>query len=172
LVRASAGIANGCRAGLSLAQALEKVAAETPRPLANELGRVSRYYRGGMKIQDALRRAQERLDIEPFTVFASASIVALEQGGNLTAALEKISQGLQEMQRLDRKLEADSASGRKLANLLSLFPIFFLGLFTLLDPVSMNLLYSTLLGNLILLGVGMIVLAAHKWCMTILDVDF
>ena len=76
------------------------------------------------------------------------------------------------MQRLERKLEADSASGRKLAPLLALFPLFFLGLFTLMDPVSMNLLYTTLIGNLVLLLVGFIVFVAFKWCMFILNKDF
>lgn len=50
LVRASMGVANSCRAGLALAQAFEKVAAETPYPLSNELIRIVRYYKGGSRI--------------------------------------------------------------------------------------------------------------------------
>lgn len=172
LVRATVGIANGCRAGLSLASSIEKVAAETPKPLADELTRIVRYHKGGTRIQDALREVQNRLNLESFTVFASSAVVSLEQGGNVSFALEKISEGLQEMQRLERKLEADTASGRKLAMMLSLFPLFFLGLFTLMDPVSMNLLYTTLLGNLVLCFVGFIVFVAFRWCMAILDLDF
>lgn len=172
LVRATTGIANGCRAGLSLAQSIDKVSQETHQPLASELTRIVRYYKGGSRIQDAIREVQERLQLESFSVFASSAIVSLEQGGNISFALEKISEGLQEMQRLERKLEADSASGRKLALMLSLFPLFFLGLFTLLDPVAMTLLYTTLIGNLVLLLVGGIVLVAFKWCMAILNKDF
>ncbi|MGE0755660.1 MAG: type II secretion system F family protein [Pirellulaceae bacterium] len=172
LVRATVGIANGCRAGLSLLQSIEKAAQESPPPLADELTRIVRYCRGGIRIQDALRETQLRLDLEAFTVFASAAIVSVEQGGNLTLALEKISEGLQEMQRLERKLEADSASGRKLALVLGVFPIFFLAGFTLLDPVSMGLLYSTFVGNVILCLVGCIVFGAFKWCQAILNLDF
>lgn len=172
LVRATVGIANGCRAGLSLPQSIDKVAGETAKPLADELVRIVRFHKGGSRIQDALREVQQRLDLEAFTVFASSAIVSLEQGGNISHALDRISEGLQEMQRLERKLEADSASGRKLATLLALFPLFFLGLFTLMDPVSMNLLYTTLIGNLVLLLVGFIVFVAFKWCMFILNKDF
>lgn len=171
LVRASMGVANSCRAGLSLAQAFEKVAAETPYPLSNELIRIVRYYRGGSRIQDALREVQKRLDLESFTVFASSVIVSLEQGGNIAAALEDISKGLQEMQRLEMKLESDTASGRLLAIILSSFPVCFLILFSILDPASMNLLYGTLIGNLVLVLVGAIVFISFKWCMAILDVD-
>jgi len=172
LVRASMGIANGCRAGLSLSQSIEKVSEETPFPLSQELTRIVRYYKGGSRIQESLREVQLRLNLESFTVFASSAIVSLEQGGNIAMALEKISEGLQEMQRLERKLEADSASGRRLALVLGLFPVAFLIMFTLMDPVSMNLLYSTLLGNLILCGVGLIVYIAFRWCVAILDLDF
>ena len=172
LVRASMGVANSCRAGLALAQAFEKVAEETPYPLSNELVLIVRYYKGGSRIQEALRAVQKRLNLESFTVFASSVIVSLEQGGNIAKALEDISKGLQEMQRLERKLESDTASGRMLAIILSSFPIFFLGIFSLLDPASMNLLYSTLIGNLVLVLVGGIVFVSFKWCMAILEVDF
>jgi tight adherence protein B len=172
LVRASMGIANGCRAGLSLPQSIEKIADETPFPLSQELTRIVRYYKGGSRIQESLREVQLRLNLESFTVFASSAIVSLEQGGNIAMALEKISDGLQEMQRLERKLEADSASGRRLALVLGLFPLFFLIMFTLMDPVSMGLLYSTLVGNLILCAVGALVFFAFRWCMAILDLNF
>jgi tight adherence protein B len=172
LVRASTGIANGCRAGLSLPQSIEKVAGETPFPLNQELTRIVRYYKGGSRIQDALREVQARLNLESFTIFASSAVVSLEQGGNIALALERISEGLQEMQRLERKLEADSASGKRLALVLGLFPVGFLILFTMLDPASMTLLYTTLLGNLILCGVGFIVYIAFRWCLVILDLDF
>ena len=111
LVRATVGIANGCRAGMALSQSIEKVAGDTPKPLGDELARIVRHCRAGVRVQEALRESRERLALEAFTVFSSSAIVAVEQGGNITLALEKISESLQETQRLERKLEADSASG-------------------------------------------------------------
>ncbi len=172
LVRASAGLANTTRAGMALAQGMEKVAADTPYPMGLELKRIVRDYKAGRPLTQSLRETQERLNLESFTVFASAVIVALERGGKITFALERISEGLLEMQRLDRKLEADSAAGRKMAAVLAMFPAFFLAAFTVLDPGSTNLLYTTLLGQFILLIIGAIVFAAIKWCMWILDKDF
>ena len=172
LVRASTGVANACRAGMGLPEGIKKVAFESPYPLAGELKRIVRDYEGGRPIQKALREVQHRLNLEAFTIFASSIIVALEKGGNVTFALERISEGLQEMQRLDRKLEADSASGRKLATVLSIFPVGFLLLFTLLDPSTTSLLYTTFWGNLVLLAIGLLIFIAAKWCMAILDLDF
>ncbi len=172
LVRAAVGLANASRAGLALAQGLETVAAETPEPMATELRRVVLDYRSGRPLGDALREVQQRLNLESFTIFTSAVLVCLERGGRVTFALERISEGLQELQRLERKLEADSAAGRKLALFLGLFPIFFMVGFTLLDPVSMGYLYNTFIGQIILFVIGVMVFVAVKWCMHILDVDF
>lgn len=172
LVRAATGVANACRAGLSLPQAMEKVALETAPPLSRELRRIVRDYKAGRPLPQAIREVQYRLALEPFNIFASTIIVALEKGGNVTYALERISSGLQEMQRLERKLEADSASGRRLATLLAIFPVAFLLLFTLLDPVATGRMYTTLPGNLVLVTIGLIVYVAAKWCQSILDLDF
>ncbi|QDV66467.1 Bacterial type II secretion system protein F domain protein [Rosistilla carotiformis] len=172
LVRATVGVANGCRAGLGLPQAIEKVAFDTQAPLANELKRITRDYRAGRPLQDAIREVKERLDLDAFTTFASAMTVTLEKGGNVAMALDRISQGLQESQRLERKLEADTAAGRKMALILSLFPIGFLGLFYMLDPISMAVLFGTLMGQLVLLVVLVIVYVSWEWCLRILDIDF
>lgn len=172
LVRATMGVANGCRAGLGLPQAIEKVAFDTKQPLATELKRITRDYRAGRPLQEAIREVQERLDVEAFTTFASAVIVTLQKGGNISSSLERISHGLQETQRLERKLEADSAAGKRMALILSLFPIIFLGLFYMLDPVSMGILFGTLLGQFVILAVLVIVYVSWVWCLRILDLDF
>ena len=90
----------------------------------------------------------------------------------LTLVLERISADLQELQRLEGKLEADTAAGRKLTFTLGAFPLFFLAGFTLLDPTSMSFLYNTILGQLVLLGVGAIVYFSCRWCLRILTIDF
>ena len=172
LVRASVGVANGCRAGMSLEKSIEKILPDTRQPLANELRRIVRDYKGGATLEQSLRETQNRLNLEAFTVFASSIIVARKRGGDITFALERISHGLQEMQRLDGKLESESASGRKLAMVLSAFPVVFLALFSLLDPQSTGLLYTTLIGQIILVIIGAMVYFAAKWCFAILNMDF
>lgn len=172
MVRASAAMANAARAGLSLPKGIKSVAADTPPPLQQELQAISNSYDSGLPPKATLRAVEKKLDIEAFTVFAAAILVCLERGGNVTFALDRISVGLQEMQRLERKLEADTAAGRKLATLLALFPLFFLMGFLLLDPQATGLLFETLPGQLVLLGVGVVVYFSVRWCMQILDIDF
>ncbi len=172
MVRASASLANSARAGLSLPQGLEVVAADTPQPLQGEFKSIVHNYRGGMPLREALRRVERKLDIEAFTIFTSAILVCLDRGGDIMFALDRISTGLQDMQRLERKLEADSASGRQMATVLAVFPLFFLVMFAVLDPLSTSFLFETLPGQLVLLIVGATVYLAVRWCMRILTMDF
>lgn len=172
MVRAAATMANSSRAGLGLAQGLENAARETPQPLRAELKRIVHNYHGGMPLAQALTEVERRLDLEAFTMFSSALIICLERGGRVTFALDRICDGLQELQRLERKMEADTAAGRKLATILALFPLFFLIMFALLDPLSTQFLFSKIIGQFVLLAVGVTVYVSVRWCMYILTVDF
>lgn len=172
LVRAVVGLANAARAGVSLPQGLEIVAADTPEPLAAELRRIVSDYQAGRPLPTTLRETAERLSLEPFSIFVNSILVCLERGGKVTFALERIAEGLQELQRLERKLEADTANGRRVALLMGLFPLFFLAGFTMLDPQSMGYLYTTFVGQLVLLGVGALVFFSVLWCKKIMSLDF
>ena len=172
MVRASVALANASRAGLSLPQGLDLVAKEAAEPLATEFRRITSAFHAGQPLSDALGDVRQRLNLEVFNVFTSAVLVCMERGGKISHALERISEDLQELQRLERKLEADTASGRRLTLLLAAFPFVFLIGFTLLDPVMMGDLYYTLLGQIVLFGVGGLVYFAVRWCIWILDIDF
>lgn len=171
MVSAVTGLANATRAGLSLAQGIENVAAETPEPLAAELNRIVRDYQGGRPLAATLKDARDRLQQDGFTLFASALLVSLERGGRITDALERIGHSLQENQRLERKLQSETESGRKVVVILAIFPVVFLGLFYFLNPEGTALLFTTLLGQLVLLVVIGMVYFAVQWARRILTLD-
>jgi len=172
MVQATVAMANSARAGLSQAQGLELVAQESADPLAKEFKRIVHDYHAGRPMADALTETQTRLKLESFDVFCSVVLLCMERGGKVSDALERISQSLMERQRLERKLEADTASGRRMALLLGAFPIVFLAGFTVLDPAMMSYMYTTLAGQLVLLLCGVMVYISVRWCMSILAIDF
>ena len=72
--------------------------------------------------------------------------MSLERGGRITDALERISHSLQETQRIERKLEVDTASGKKVVYILTGFPFFFLGLSYFMNPDGTATVFQSLLG--------------------------
>ena len=171
LVGGTTSLANACRAGLSLAQGLETVSSEVPQPLATEFQRIVSEYQHGRSLSEAITTTKERLRLDSFTVFASAVCVSLQRGGRITESLERIGSTLQENQRIERKLEAETASGRKVVVLLALFPFVFLGGFYLMHPEGTVLVFQSLIGQFVLLAVIGLVVASVAWSNRILAIE-
>lgn len=171
MVGASVTLANSARAGLTLAQGLEGLSKEAPEPIASEFRRLVREYQRGRPLPEAIRDAKDRLNLDGFTLFASAILTCLERGGRVTDALERISASLQENQRLERKLEADTASGRKVILILGAFPLLFLAFFFLMDPELVRLLFHTIIGQIVLLAIGLLVYGSVRWAQRIVTLE-
>lgn len=171
MVAATIALANTSRAGLSLAQGLETVGKETPEPLASEIRRVIREYKHGRPLAESLRAAKDRLNIDSFTLFAAAVLVSLERGGRITDALERISHSLQETQRIERKLEVDTASGKKVVYILTAFPFFFLGLSYFMNPEGTKLVFQSWTGQAVLLVIIGLCYFSFRWSQKILTIE-
>lgn len=171
MVSASSGLSNAVRAGLSLAQGLEAVSEETPEPLVFEFRRIVFEWKCGRSLADSIHDIKQRLELDSFTLFSLAIGACLERGGKITEALERIASSLAENQRLERKLEADTASGRKIVIVLGIFPFLFLAAFMAMDPVMTGVLFTSFVGQLVLLAVIAVVYFAVRWCMRILTAD-
>jgi tight adherence protein B len=171
LVPASTNFANAVRAVLSPAKALDSILPETPEPLARFFRRIMSDYQGGRPFAEALREVQQRVDLEAFTLFSSAILVCLERGGNLAEVLDRISKSLQENQRLERKRDADTASGAKTVRILAIMPFAFLFMFYAADPVGTGLIFTTTLGQVIFIIVLVLDYIAVRIARRILRLD-
>jgi tight adherence protein B len=171
LVSGTTALANACRAGLSLAQGLESVGSEVSQPLSSELQRIVNEYQHGRSLAEAITTTKDRLQLDCFTLFASALCVSLGRGGRITESLERIGETLQENQRVERKLESETASGRKVVILLALFPFVFLGGFYLMHPEGTSMVFQSLLGQLVLLVVIALVFVSVWWSNRILSIE-
>jgi tight adherence protein B len=171
MVGASILLANATRAGLALAQGLETVANESPEPLASEFRRLVHEYQRGRPLSEALRDAKVRLNLDGFTLLVNAVLTCLERGGKVTEALERISRSLQENQRLERKIEADTASGRLVVIMLGIFPFGFMLLFYFLAPDAVGLLFTTIIGQILVVLIAVMVYVSVKWAKKILTID-
>lgn len=142
------------RAGRSLAQAIEDVAEKLSGPVAQEFGVISGEYRlGGASVEEALRRTRDRLNVENFTMVSSALIINCERGGEVLTMLERISASIREISRLQKKIVSEMAEVRAQQKIvLTMTPIFGT-LICLADPSIPDILFHTLMGNILLVFV-------------------
>ncbi|QDV22321.1 type II secretion system F family protein [Aureliella helgolandensis] len=171
MVQCAVALANSVRAGQSLSDGLETVSDELPQPLALELKQIVAEYHHGRPLAEALQEAKRRLKIDSFSLFVSAIVVNLDRGGKVTESLERISRSLQENQRIERKLQAETASGWRVVLILAAFPLLFLGGFYVLHPEGTSMVFQTLIGQGVLLCVMGLVFVSVWWSRKILTMD-
>lgn len=171
LVGASEALANTTRAGLSLAQGLEAVEKDAPRPLADEIKMILYDFNHGLPLPKAIERTKDRLQHDSFTLLAASLLTSLERGGKISEALDRISYSLKEMQRVERKMEADTAGGKSVLVILSIFPMLFLLLFLFIYPEGTMELFGSLIGQAVLLVIIILVYISVTWGQRILSIE-
>lgn len=159
------------RAGLSIPQALELLAVESPKPISQEFTQISGAYKLGKPLERTLTEAKDDLKSENFVLFAAALLASRESGGRLNETVERISQSVVELQRLERKVRAETAQARKSAVYMAIVPAILLVVYYFVDPQNTELLFVTLPGQIILSTAGMLNLIAYLWALKILNAD-
>ncbi len=170
LVGASRGLADGVRSGLGLAKAIEATAAETELPLRHTLRRIYLQYSRGKPLPEAIADAKLDLNHDSFTLLANALLVSLEKGGQITTALERISVSLTENQRLERKIDSETASGQAVVATLAIFPVAFVGVFFLVDRDGMTQVFTNFYGQVLIAAVVIVVYFAIMWSKKIMKI--
>ncbi|MBS0265856.1 MAG: type II secretion system F family protein [Planctomycetes bacterium] len=171
---ASACFSLGCavRAGLALPEAITRQSRELPQPLAQEFRIISQAYGRGQPLRRALEEARDKLALEPFSLFVMVLSAALERGGPLDESLARIAGSIFETQRVERKLEIETASGRKSISTLACFPFLFLGGSWFFVPSMINVLFETIWGQWALAAIALLVGVAFVWGNAILNRRF
>ncbi len=84
------GLAHAARAGRGLANVLELAAADTPAPLADEIGLAVRRLRMGVGIEAAFEDLPERTGLASMQVFVAALAAHDRTGCDLVASLDRV----------------------------------------------------------------------------------
>jgi tight adherence protein B len=164
-------LASAVKAGLSLSQALEILAAQCPQPIQSEFQQMMGEYKLGKPLERVLIEAKGRLRSENFALFAAALLAAHESGGRLNETVERIAQSVLELERLERKVLSETAQARKSAVYMAIAPLFILTVYWFVDPVNTRLLFTQLAGQ-VLLGIAAVLdVTAYLWARMILRPD-
>ncbi|MBN1596436.1 type II secretion system F family protein, partial [candidate division FCPU426 bacterium] len=148
-------ISNSLRAGLSVAQALEVAAKETPLPLGREFQEVVRDTRLGLSPEDALEKMCKRWRHQDVELFVVAAGVSLKTGGNLAEVAGRMVETIRERFRLRDRIATLTAQGKMSGWIVGLLPLALLLFLTLLDPDLMSGFFHHPLG-MVLLGAGLV----------------
>ena len=171
LADAMVTLSNAVKAGLSLAQSLDILADQCPQPIAGEFRQMVTEYNLGKPLERTLQEAKERLRSENFSLFAAAMLASHESGGRLNETVERIASSVLEMQRLERKVQTETAQARKSAVYMAIVPPVMLVVWYFVDPVNTTLLFTEVFGHVLLASAVVLNVAAYFWARAILNPD-
>ena len=138
-----AAMCNSIRAGLTLVQAIQRLADQAPEPIRTEFQIMANRYAFGADLATTIKEAKERLDLQNFNLFASALLLNREMGGDVAETLNRISQSLDRLKQMKLTVEASTSEGRTNIKVLLVAPIIMLLMLSTIDPKGVNMLFTT-----------------------------
>ena len=164
-------LSTSLRAGYSLLQAVEAVAAEAPQPTAREFGRAIAEARLGRPVVDTMGAIAERMRSEDFTWAVMAIEIQREVGGNLAEVLQTVADTMRQRNRLKGEIRALTAEGRLSAIVLALLPIVLFAFLFSTNRGYLEPLFTETAG-LIAIAVGLALMGAGVyWLKKIVDIE-
>ncbi len=170
LADAMVSLSSAVRAGLSLPQSLEILAQQCPHPICQEFQQMYGEYQMGKTLEVCLKEAKARLRSENFALFAAAVEASRQSGGKLNETIERIAHSVRELQRLERKIQSETAQARKSAVYMAMAPAVILLLYYFFfDAENTARLFTDVMGQLILVVAGTLNIVAYLWARKILN---
>ncbi len=164
-------LSTSLRAGYSLLQAVEAVAAEAPNPTAREFGRAIAEARLGLPVTESLNGITTRTQSQDFEWAVMAIEIQREVGGNLAEVLQTVADTMLARNRLLGEIKALTAEGRISAFVLGSLPFALSGFLWVSNPDYLRPLFQETFG-LIAVGVGLLlIIAGIVWLRKIINIE-
>jgi tight adherence protein B len=164
-------MAGSLSAGLSLAQSIDTIVREGGEPIASEFRRVVIETRLGVQLEDSLEGVAERMESRDWEWVVMAIRIQRDVGGNLAELLLQVAETLREREFLRRHVRALSAEGRLSAYILGGLPPVFLLFLVLTKPDYVHPLFSTPIGFILDIGMGVLLSVGVFWMSKVAKVD-
>lgn len=164
-------LATSLKAGYSLLQAVEAVAAESSEPTAREFGRAVSEIRLGASITEAMGGVADRMGSIDYAWTVMAIDIQHEVGGNLAEVLTTAGDTIIARTRLRRDTRALTAEGRISAVVLTIVPIGITGFLLAANRDYLDPLFDTTAGRISISAALAAFIVGVFWLRKIVDID-
>jgi tight adherence protein B len=163
-------LASALRAGHSFVGALSVVANEAQEPSRSEFQRVVADEQLGVSLDDALNVVVERMDNRDLEQVSLVAALQRERGANVSEVLERVTDTIRSRFELRRMVKALTAQGRMARWIVSALPVVLLLAISALNPEYVAPLFSNTVGQVLLVGAAIMVVAGSLVIKRIVDI--
>jgi tight adherence protein B len=162
-------LGSALRAGHGLNQALAAVAADSPEPVAGELGRVLAEARLGRSLEDALGDLAARIGSDDLDFVLDAVVIQRQVGGSLAGIFDIVGESVRGRQQFKLKLRALTAMGRMSGLVLITLPLALALVLSLLNSSYLSPLFTTSTGHTMLVIGAVLMTVGAAWLQKIVS---
>lgn len=168
---ALAAIAGALRSGASIGTALKHFAEDAPTPMSQELSLVMREHRMGVPLNQALAELKRRMPTESVELVTALLAVGNASGGSMADLLERLSNNLRARQHVSGKINMLTAQGKMQAWVMGALPLILLFALSQIDPDSVELMFLSQTGQILLAAVLLLECLGILWLRRILSIE-
>lgn len=164
-------IAGALRSGASIGIALKHFAEDAPAPMSQELSLVMREHRMGMPLDQALAELKRRMPTESVELVTALLAVGNASGGSMADLLDRLSSNLRARQHVTGKINMLTAQGKMQAWVMGALPLVLLVALSQIDPASVELMFFSQTGQLLVAVVLLLECFGIFWLRRILAIE-
>jgi len=148
-------MSNTLKSGFGFRQALQLIADEMPHPICDEFSKLTQEISWGLPLPDAMENMVKRIPDENMQLFATAVIIQNEVGGSLADIISKIALAIKQKEDMKKELSVLLSQGKMSGIVIGGMPFALGGIFYLVSPDYISLLWSTGIFGYAMMGVAM-----------------
>lgn len=146
-------LSGALRSGAGIQNAFSLLAQELPAPISQELTLITRKQRIGMPFAQCLDELEARMPTEACRLMVSTIKIGARNGGSIADAVEEIALLVKERLQLQGRIKALTSQGKMQAWVMSLLPLCLLLVLNHLDPDSMQYMWYSTVGWIVLASI-------------------
>ena len=141
---------NAFRSGRSTIQAIEIVATELNGPIKQEFKKMKLEIGYGLSLDTVFERFSKRVNLEEVKYITSSLTILNKTGGNIIKVFASIEKMLFDKRKLKKELNSLTSASKLISRILLLMPIAFIFFIFILDPTYFTILFTNVIGRVIL----------------------
>ncbi len=142
---------NSVISGESITQTIDSISEQIKEPLSLEFKEISNKIKLGISLDEALKDSAVKIQNEQYKFFMDSIRISYSTGIKISDILSKIEQSISQKLSLANKVDVLTSQVRFSGMIISVIPFFIVFLVYFVEPEMISILFSSVLGNVILL---------------------
>lgn len=161
---------NSVSSGESITQTIDSVSKQIKEPLSLEFKEISNKVKLGISLDEALKDSVVKISNEQYKFFMDSIRISYSTGIKISDILSKIEESVSRKLSLSNKVDVLTSQVRFSGIIISVIPFFIVLLIYFFEPEMISILFTSVLGNMILLICVIMVLSGSFIMKKIADI--